>query len=47
MRRWETLADADGAHDKHEHAHQDRQASLHLLGERVYFEAVVVLLPEQ
>ena len=39
MRRWETLADADGAHGAQERAHLERNASVHLLGEKVYVEA--------
>ena len=39
MRRWESLADADGAHGAHERAHLQRHASIHVLGEKVYVDA--------
>jgi hypothetical protein len=39
MRRWETLADADGAHGNHERANNERHASIHIIGERVYLDA--------
>ena len=39
LRRWEALADADGAHDAHERAHTGRDARVTILGERVYLDA--------
>ena len=39
LRRWEALADADGAHDAHERAHTGRDAHVSILGERVYLDA--------
>jgi hypothetical protein len=37
--RWESAADADGAHDRHERAHRHRRAQLHLVGERCWLDA--------
>ncbi len=39
LRQWESLADADGAHDRHERAHDQRRANLTLVGERCYLDA--------
>jgi Domain of unknown function (DUF222) len=39
VRRWEALADADGAHDAHERAHTQRDAHLSIVDERVYLDA--------
>jgi hypothetical protein len=39
VRRWEALADADGAHGAHERAHRGRDAQVSIVGERVYLEA--------
>jgi Domain of unknown function (DUF222) len=39
VRRWEALADADGAHGSHERAHNGRDAHLSLVGEAVYLDA--------
>ncbi len=39
VRRWEALADADGAHGAHERAHSRRDAKVSFVGERVYLEA--------
>ena len=39
VRRWEALADADGAHDRHQRAHNSRDAHLAIAGERVYLDA--------
>jgi PAS domain-containing protein len=38
VRRWEALADADGAHQAHERAHCRRDAHVSIVGERVYLE---------
>lgn len=38
-RRWESLADADGAHDAHERAHAGRDAQVSIVGEQVYVDA--------
>jgi hypothetical protein len=37
--RWQTLADADGAHTTHERAHHGRDAHVSVVGERVYVDA--------
>ena len=37
-RRWEQLADADGAHVEHEHAHEDRTARVNFDGAVIRFE---------
>ncbi len=39
VRRWEALADADGAHDAHERADTGRDARLSVVGEHVYLDA--------
>ena len=39
VRRWEALADADGAHGAHERAHNGRDAHVSITGERVYLDA--------
>ena len=39
VRRWEALADADGAHNAHERAHNGRDAHVSVVGERVYLDA--------
>ena len=39
VRRWEALADADGAHAAHERAHSGRDAHVSIVEERVYFDA--------
>jgi hypothetical protein len=39
VRRWEALADADGAHDAHQRAHTGRDAHLSITGQRVYLDA--------
>ena len=39
VRRWEALADADGAHGAHERAHSRRDAHVSITGERVYLDA--------
>jgi len=39
LAQWESLADADGAGDRHEHAHRNRKASLSLIGERSFLDA--------
>lgn len=39
-KRWEQLADADGAHREHEHAHEDRNARISFDGAMVRFETV-------
>jgi Domain of unknown function (DUF222) len=39
LRRWEALADADGARDAHERAHTGRDAHVSVVGERVYLDA--------
>jgi hypothetical protein len=39
VRRWESLADADGAHACHERAHSGRDARLSIVGQQVYFDA--------
>ncbi len=39
VRRWEALADADGAHGAHEQAHDRRDAHVSVLGEHVYVDA--------
>jgi hypothetical protein len=38
LRRWEALADADGAHDAHERAHLGRDARVGVIGEHGYLE---------
>jgi hypothetical protein len=38
VQRWETLADADGAHAKHQRAHDFRDAHVSLSGARVYLD---------
>ena len=43
VRRWEALADADGAHGRHERAHSGRDAHVSLVGERVFLDARGVL----
>ncbi len=40
LRRWEQLADADGAEHDRDRAHQDRRASLILSGDRMFLDAV-------
>jgi Domain of unknown function (DUF222) len=37
--RWQTLADADGAHDAHERAHNDRDAHVSIVDRRVFVDA--------
>jgi len=39
LRRWEALADTDGAHAAHERAHARRDAHVSIVGERVYLDA--------
>jgi hypothetical protein len=39
VRRWEALADADGANAAHERAHNQRNAHVSLVDERVYLDA--------
>ena len=39
VRRWEALADADGAHGAHERAHNGRDAHVSLVDEHVYLDA--------
>jgi PAS domain-containing protein len=39
VRRWEALADADGAHGAHERAHNRRDAHVSIIDERVYLDA--------
>ena len=39
VRRWEALADADGAHDAHQRAHTGRDAHVNIGGQRVYLDA--------
>ena len=39
VKRWEALADADGAHNAHERAHNGRDAHVSVVGERVYLDA--------
>lgn len=39
VRRWEALADADGARRAHERAHLQRDAQVSIVGERVYLDA--------
>jgi hypothetical protein len=39
VRRWEALADADGAHGSHERAHSGRDARFSITGQRVYLDA--------
>jgi hypothetical protein len=39
VRRWEALADADGAHGAHERAHVGRDARVSIAGQRVYLDA--------
>ena len=39
VRRWEALADADGAHGAHERAHTRRYAHVSIVGEHVYLDA--------
>ena len=39
VRRWEALADADGAHGAHERAHTRRDAHVSIVGEHVYLDA--------
>lgn len=38
VERWQTLADADGAHDAHERAHSGRDAHVSIVDKRAYFE---------
>ncbi len=39
LREWEALADADGAHDRHERAHRDRRAHMSVVDESVFLDA--------
>ncbi len=39
LRRWEQLADADGAEHDRDRAHRDRRASLSLSGDRMFLDA--------
>ncbi len=39
VRRWEALADTEGAHDADEHAHARRDAHVSLVGESAYVDA--------
>lgn len=39
VRRWEHLADADGAHRAHERAHERRDAHINVVDEHVYVDA--------
>ncbi len=39
VRRWEALADTDGAHGQHQRAHNFRDAHVAIVGERVYLDA--------
>ena len=39
VRRWEALADADGAHDAHTRAHAGRDARVSITGQRLYLDA--------
>ena len=39
VRRWEALADTDGAHDAHQRAHAGRDAHVSIVGQRVYLDA--------
>ena len=39
VRRWETLADTDGAHNAHERAHTGRDAHVNIIDTRVYLDA--------
>ena len=39
VRRWEALADSDGAHDAHQRAHAGRDAHVSIAGQRVYLDA--------
>jgi hypothetical protein len=39
VRRWEALADADGAHGDHQRAHQHRDAHVSIIDEHVYLDA--------
>ena len=39
VRRWEALADADGAHAAHQRAHAGRDAHVNVIGERGYVDA--------
>jgi hypothetical protein len=39
VRRWEALADSDGAHGAHERAHTQRDAHVSIVDERVYLDA--------
>jgi Domain of unknown function (DUF222) len=39
IERWQTLADADGAHADHERAHRDRDAHVSITGARTYLDA--------
>ena len=39
VRRWEALADTDGAHDAHQRAHAGRDAHVSITGQRVYLDA--------
>ncbi len=39
--RWEQLADADGAHQSHEAAHEDRDATVNTLGNTTFVDAKV------
>lgn len=38
IQRWQSLADADGAHAAHERAHSHRDAHVSVVGERVYLD---------
>ena len=39
VERWQTLADADGAHGAHERAHNGRDAHVSIVDQRVYIDA--------
>lgn len=39
LAQWESVADADGAGDRHDRAHRDRGASLSMVGERMLLDA--------
>jgi hypothetical protein len=39
VRRWEALADADGAHHAHQRAHQRRDAHVSIIDQHVYLDA--------
>ena len=39
VRRWEALADADGAHGAHQRAHAGRDAHVSMVGQRMYLDA--------